>query len=310
MKQHRQPVLPDSALLAEIYRTVGSVPDYIKPDGVTRFSTNGKPSNADGWVAVTPNGRIHFGCWRQGVRGCWPEQGNVAAYAAIPLMRRKRVSVNDADKRERQMYVNNAWWTQARSVSAQSPAGRYLTNRGLALVDYPAALRVTRMNYYEDRVNQGEFDVMLGAVTSPPGSLVGLHRTFLTSDGKKAPVPNPKKMTVTSAPLPGASIKLYAPTIIEGKMTLGVAEGIETALACQLGWAIPTWSCVSASGMKTFIWPTQVESLVIFADNDPAGLIAARDLAARAAPAGIEVRILVPKTARADWLDIYLGVAE
>jgi phage/plasmid primase-like uncharacterized protein len=69
---------------------------------------------------------------------------------------------------------------------------------------------------------------------------------------------------------------------------------------------------MSANGMKSFIWPTGLESLVIFADNDKSGVgqAAARDLSARAVAAGLEVRVLVPQTAGTDWLDVYLGEAE
>jgi putative DNA primase/helicase len=97
--------------------------------------------------------------------------------------------------------------------------------------------------------------------------------------------------------------------VIDNKLTLGVAEGIETALASRLGSGIPTWSCMSANGMKSFIWSTGLESLVIFADHDKHGVgqTAAWELAARAAAAGLEVRVLVPETVGADWLDIYVG---
>jgi putative DNA primase/helicase len=69
---------------------------------------------------------------------------------------------------------------------------------------------------------------------------------------------------------------------------------------------------VSANGIKTFIWPPNLERLVIFADHDLSGVgqAAANALAARAGAAGLEVRILVPTTAGADWLDVYQGEAE
>jgi hypothetical protein len=166
--------------------------------------------------------------------------------------------------------------------------------------------------YYDGDVERGRFPVMLGAVTDKDGKLLALHRTFITDDGYKAPVENPKKLTSTSGTIAGASIKLRLPEIIEGKLTLGVAEGIETALACWRGFQVPTWSCVSANGIKTFIWPPNLERLVIFADHDLSGVgqAAANALAARAGAAGLEVRILVPTTAGADWLDVYQGEAE
>lgn len=116
-------------------------------------------------------------------------------------------------------------------------------------------------------------------------------------------------MSRTSGLLAGASIKLFPPTSIDGKLALGVAEGIETALACYLASGIPTWSCMNAGGVRAFDWPQCLQTLVVFADNDANGVgqSAARDLAGRAAAAGIEVRVLIPETVGTDWLDVYVG---
>lgn len=94
--------------------------------------------------------------------------------------------------------------------------------------------------YFDDGTEIGHFPAMLGAVTSPEGVLVGLHRTYISKAGLKAPVSCPKKLSRTSGLLAGASIKLHEPSVINGKLTLGVAEGIETALACYLASGIST----------------------------------------------------------------------
>jgi hypothetical protein len=185
-------------------------------------------------------------------------------------------------------------------------------HRGLgALKKRPQALRMTTLPYFADGIEEGQYPVMLGAVTTPKGALVALHRTYISDIGHKAPVPCPKKLSRSSGLLSGASIKLFEPTTINGKLTLGVAEGIETALACYLASGIPTWSCVSASGIKSFQWPDGLQSLVIFGDNDASGVgqSATRDLAGRAAAAGLECRVLIPETVGTDWLDAYVGGA-
>lgn len=294
-----------------ILATLGAAPDHINPVGITRFSTNGKPSNTDGWVIHSDNGVFHFGCWRQDVTGWWTESASAIRHTKPGTQPSSRTMTNTGQERKERARINAAVWDRAHPLQDASPAGRYLLNRGLALSIHPVSLRMASMTYYEDGIDNGEFSVMVGAVTDQHGALVALHRTFLTVDGYKAHVAHPKKLTRASAPLSGASIKLHPPEIIDNKLTLGVAEGIETALACWLGSGIPTWSCVSAGGMKSFIWPAELQSLIIFADHDRSGVgqAAARALAARAAAAGLEVRILVPATAGADWLDVYTGEA-
>src|SRR3546814_15331496 len=50
---------------------------------------------------------------------------------------------------------------------------------------------------------------------------------------------------------------------------MGVAEGIETALAVTRDFGIPCWSTISADGLKAFTPPAIVQRLRIFGDNDP-----------------------------------------
>ena len=293
----------------EILRTVGFAPQQIKQHGLTRFPTSSRPSNRDGWVRVMQDGIVRFGCWRQGVTGWWRD--GVGNHQSI---RRdeyadKLALAEQEKKNQRNGRINAQILDCAHPLQRQSPVGQYLVHRGLgALKKRPLALRMATLPYFEDGIEYGQYPVMLGAVTSPLGALVGLHRTYISDDGKKAPVPCPKKLSRTSGLLAGASIKLFEPTTINGKLTLGVAEGIETALACYLASGIPTWSCVSASGIKSFQWPAGLQSLVIFGDYDASGVgqSAARDLAGRAA-AGLECRVLIPQTIGTDWLDNYVG---
>jgi hypothetical protein len=295
-----------------ILRIVGAAPDSIKPEGFTRFSTNGQPSDTSGWVNVAGNGVYYFGCWRQGVQGQWPEPHAVLGTPYITPRTSRNNDVAVEEELQERARINARTWDRATFIEAQSPVGSYLKNRGLDFTDYPSTLRMSVLPYYNSDIERGRFPVMLGPVTNKDGELLALHRTFVTDDGHKAPVENPKKLTRANGTIAGASIKLRPPEVIEGKLTLGVAEGIETALACSLGFQVPTWSCVSANGIKTFIWPPNLERLVIFADHDLSGVgqAAANALAARAAAAGLEVRILVPTTAGADWLDVYKGDSE
>jgi hypothetical protein len=308
----RKPLFSELGLQAAIYDAVGAAPEHINPFGITRFSTNGQRSNTDGWVICSDKDVVRFGCWRQNVTGWWTNAGRGLGAAHSRFRASGSPEANVEQDRQKVARINASIWSRARPMRVEAPASNYLLKRGLVLVDYPSALRTTLLPYYEEGIDKGRYPVMLGAVTDQQGELVALHRTFLTADGHKAPVSHPKKLTRASASLAGASIKLDQPYQISNKLTLAVAEGIETALACRLGSCIPTWSCMSANGIKSFIWPSALESLVIFADNDKHGVgqAAAWDLASRAVAAGLEVRVLVPQTAGTDWLDVYVGGAE
>jgi phage/plasmid primase-like uncharacterized protein len=293
-----------------IRQAVGFAPVEIKAHGLSRFATSSRPSNRDGWVRTMADGVVRFGCWRQGVSGWWrggaadhrqPSRDDRAERAALAEQERQR---------QRQEKENSRMFDQAQHITRQSPVGQYLVHRGLGnLSKLPQTLRMAVLPYFDDGREIGRFPAMLAAVTDPEGVMVALHRTYIGTDGKKAPIPQPKKLSRSTGLLSGASIKLQEPTTIDGKLVLGVAEGIETALACTLASGIPTWSCVSAGGIRSFDWPQCLQSLIVFADNDRSGVgqAAGRDLAGRAAAAGLEVRLLVPEKVGTDWLDDYVA---
>jgi hypothetical protein len=113
----------------------------------------------------------------------------------------------------------------------------------------------------------------------------GIHRTFLNPDNTKR---DPRKM------LGKVGVIRLSPDedVLEG---LGIAEGIEDALAVLLsGWA-PMWVATSAGAIKNFPVLPGIEALTIFADGDVVGLEAAQACAERWAGAGCEVRIYPTK---------------
>ena len=86
---------------------------------------------------------------------------------------------------------------------------------------------------------------------------------------------------------------------------IGIAEGIETALAARCASGVPTVAAYSAGALAGWHWPPGVQRLVIFADADPAGAAAAQSLKVRAVRAGLSVAVMTPTTPAADWCDVW-----
>ncbi len=170
----------------------------------------------------------------------------------------------------------------------------YLAGRGL---DVPPAIRQARLVYWHERKQLGEFDCMVALVSSPQAKPLTYHVTYLRG-GKKAEVPCARKVMPPVATITGGAIRLY-PVAEE----MGVAEGIETAIAATMLTGIPTWAAVSANGVESFQPPARCKRLVVFGDNDTSftGQAAAYALAKRLKLAGLDCEVRIPD--RGDWAD-------
>ena len=142
---------------------------------------------------------------------------------------------------------------------------------------------------------------MVAPVDAPDGCTVALHRTYLTRNGRKADVPTVRKLTAAAGPLAGACIPLFKPA----QHCIGIAEGIETALAAYSGSGVPTVAAYCADNLAAWRWPAGVQRLVIFADADKAGREAGNKLLVRAVAAGIRAEMLTPTNEGSDWCDVW-----
>ncbi len=169
----------------------------------------------------------------------------------------------------------------------------YLRGRGLSVV--PSALRGhPSLPYYQDGKCIGRYPAMLAPVMRADGRLCGVHRTYL------ADVQPRRKLTKAGETVKGGAVRLC-----EHAGVLGVAEGIETAIAAYELFKLPVWAALSATGMETFDVPLGVVKVIILADHDRnyAGPKAAYTLAHRLAIAGIGVEVKVPPVV-GDWNDM------
>jgi putative DNA primase/helicase len=181
----------------------------------------------------------------------------------------------------------------------QDEAAHYLASRGLP-GPYPAALRFNSSISVKGHPSRQYMPALLALVTDADGNPVNVHRTYLENGGK-ARMDDPRKMMLGKIPA-GSAIRLGAH---DGR--LGIAEGIETALAVKKRFGVTCWSAISTTILSKFIPPPNVRELIIYADNDLnfAGQTAAMELARTVATMkdGPTVEVCVPNVAGTDWAD-------
>lgn len=194
------------------------------------------------------------------------------------LQRRDILSQSPKDPHKMALKI---WFesTQAKGTYVET----YLRSRGIQGA-IPSTLRFHPRLFHTSRTYH---PAMVAAVTLwPSKTIFGVHRTYLTADGTDKATLSPNKMML--GPTKGGAIRL-AP--IGTKLIL--AEGIETALSCFYATHLPTWSCLSTSGMMDVVLPPLeiTQEIIICVDGDGAGQKAADKLAERLHRVGYGVRI-------------------
>lgn len=308
--------MSDRLALIRALNGAGLQVDSLESGRLIRCKTDDdKGLQKSGWYRLFDDADLMtcvYGDWRNGTRDTWVSG---TAKRQSPEQRARTQRMIERARHERQQEQARQWstnsiklmalWNDAAPMTKHDPAGRYLANRGLAVPDTHMLRFHTALDYWHDGQCTGQFPAMLAAVTSPTGELVAVHRTFLTPDGRKAPVPTVKKLCSPAGAMGGASIKIGTPCARpDGRLGLGIAEGIETALAASNLFGVPVWAGVSAHGLASFTPPPSVRNVYVFADNDVSqtGQKAAAKLAERLARQGFTARIHTPPTI-GDWHD-------
>jgi putative DNA primase/helicase len=208
-------------------------------------------------------------------------------------------------------------WDGTRNVTAGDPVELYLRGRLPGLGAIPSEIRLHPSLKYWERgagpqepaICRGAFPAMIMRGFDADGNVVQVHKTYLTAAGTKAPVESPKKTEI------GVGSNRFAVRLgMPSGDTLGVCEGIETALAASILDGIVVWPCHSSSILANFVLPTelrgQIKRLVIYADSDPvkagrkAGSEAAAQLAQRSKQERLRTLIVRPAKIGHDMADL------
>ncbi|HEC2095422.1 TPA: toprim domain-containing protein [Klebsiella oxytoca] len=151
-------------------------------------------------------------------------------------------------------------------------ADSYLKGRGIN------SLPAESVRYCDKQPVDGKnLQAIYALATDDKGELCYLHRTLLDGDKKAQTGGSAKKMMKLQEDSYLEYAKSVAIRLFPVASTLGIAEGIETALSCHQITKCHTWATMNTAFMKKFRVPAGVKNLIIFADADSnaAGLAAA-----------------------------------
>jgi len=202
-----------------------------------------------------------------------------------------RVQERDTAK---EMHAIKSLWERAQRPADDGPVSRYLTRR---LGRHWRSNAIREVLDCWEAGSKTRMPAMVSVVRTNDGSVVNCHLTYLTAEGQKV------TRRVMPGSLPeGCAIRLWEPR--DG--LLGVAEGIETAMAAAQKFKMPVWSTINANRLAAWQAPAGVEEVYVFGDNDESftGQSAAYALARRLKlKDNLRVNVMIPEAVGSDWAD-------
>jgi hypothetical protein len=177
-------------------------------------------------------------------------------------------------------------YDSSKRLTASSLAAAYLTSRDLN-GPYPDNFRFNSGLRYK---KTGQYyPALVAPVVGKDGEFLGILRTFLSSNTPdlKAPVSDPK---LSLGPTRGGAVRATSRLVFD---TLVLAEGVEDALTIAQSTSHPVWAAVG-TGLALVQVPDFVQRIILAADADEPGRLAADKAAREFYRQGREVRIAFP----------------
>lgn len=140
----------------------------------------------------------------------------------------------------------------------------YLKERGIINLPTMSVHHCDSVPYFNENGEKvGNYEAMIATVTDVQTlEILQQHITYL--DGSKKIYRKVRNLT-------DVDYKIPVIRLMDAEKTLGIAEGIETALSAYDKYDVRCWSTINSGFMKRFRAPTGVTKLYIFADNDKSG---------------------------------------
>lgn len=220
--------------------------------------------------------------------GLLPELQGTCSHMTTRRLRSERTCAQPEHKADPQAL---AIWRAAHLCGDREVVGRYIRQTRRISLEPPPTIR--QGSTVRGRV---PLPTMVAAVQAPDGKVVAVQETFLTWAATKAPLSVPR---LTTGALGTGAVRLGP-----AEEALGIAEGVETALAAMELSGITCWASLGAQRLPRLWLPETVRTLYVFADNDEPGRKAATQAAERYEREGRRVLIRRPPTGCGDWNDV------
>lgn len=185
-------------------------------------------------------------------------------------------------------------WDRAGRPADDGPVARYLTRR---LGRHWRSYAIREIMDCWEAGSQTRMPAMVARVEDWEGNIVNCHLTYLTAEGVK----------ITKRVMPGSLPDgCYIPLWRSQDGVLGVAEGIETAMAAAARFKLPVVAAVNANRLAAWEPPAGVTEVYVLGDNDESytGQAAAYNLARKLVlKHGLKAHVMIPPEGGTDWAD-------
>lgn len=174
--------------------------------------------------------------------------------------RHEKIPVHSSAARLRQRTITK--FAKLAPLRGTTGAG-YLQHRGITRLPTDA------IRFCDKQRHAGQvYQALYALATDDKGELCYLHRTLLEGEHKAPLGESAKRQKSMQEENYLEYARSVAIRMFPVSSTLGIAEGIETALSCYQIYGVNTWAVMNSNFMKKFRAPAGVKHLIVFADMD------------------------------------------